>query len=277
MRSTAATAAEPPSARLSALGDRGAETLLLQGTKAWCSGAASVTRALVTAWNEWNEPVLAAVDLGHPGVRVTDSGWHAVGMQASASVDVRFEQVLARPIGPPRAYLERPGFWQGGAGIAACWFGAAAGIAEFVARGLREAGFVVDGAADGEEGLRMALERQPDVAIVDLMLPKLDGLGVIEALRRRGRSTPVLILSARRTVDDRVRGLQAGGDDYLTKPFAFAELLARVQALVRRATRSPEPTTLTVGDLTLDLLSRKSRAREHQSSCARASSRCSST
>ncbi|WP_087048009.1 acyl-CoA dehydrogenase [Caballeronia ptereochthonis] len=130
-------AAEPPSARLSALGDRGAETLLLQGTKAWCSGAASVTRALVTAWNEWNEPVLAAVDLGHPGVRVTDSGWHAVGMQASASVDVRFEQVLARPIGPPRAYLERPGFWQGGAGIAACWFGAAAGIAEFVARDAR--------------------------------------------------------------------------------------------------------------------------------------------
>src|SRR4051794_32731709 len=89
------------------------------------------------------------------------------------------------------------------------------------------------------------------------MLPKRDGLSVIDELRKHGRSTPVLILSARRSVDDRVRGLQAGGDDYLTKPFAFAELLARVQALVRRASRTPEPTTLTVGDLALDLLTRK--------------------
>jgi DNA-binding response OmpR family regulator len=89
------------------------------------------------------------------------------------------------------------------------------------------------------------------------MLPQRDGLSLIDELRRRGRTTPVLILSARRSVDDRVRGLQSGGDDYLTKPFAFAELLARVQALVRRATRVPEPTTLTIGDLTLDLLTRK--------------------
>ncbi len=130
-------------------------------------------------------------------------------------------------------------------------------IADFVARGLREAGFAVDVASDGEEGLATALAGDPDVAIVDLMLPKRDGLSVIEELRRRGRMTPVLILSARRSVDDRVRGLQAGGDDYLTKPFAFAELLARVQALVRRASRTPEPTSLTVADLTLDLLSRK--------------------
>ena len=130
-------------------------------------------------------------------------------------------------------------------------------IADFVARGLREAGFAVDVASDGEEGLATALGGDPDVAIVDLMLPKRDGLSVIEELRRRGRMTPVLILSARRSVDDRVRGLQAGGDDYLTKPFAFAELLARVQALVRRASRTPEPTSLTIADLTLDLLSRK--------------------
>jgi two-component system OmpR family response regulator len=130
-------------------------------------------------------------------------------------------------------------------------------IADFIARGLREAGFAVDLASDGDEGLDAALTQQPDVAIVDLMLPKRDGLSVIDELRRSGRSTPVLILSARRSVDDRVRGLQAGGDDYLTKPFAFAELLARVQALVRRATRSPEPTTLTAGDLTLDLLTRR--------------------
>ena len=132
-----------------------------------------------------------------------------------------------------------------------------ASIAEFVVRGLREAGFAVDQATDGEEGLAAAARQPYDAAIVDVMLPKRDGLSVIEELRRRGVTTPVLILSARRSVDDRVRGLQAGGDDYLTKPFAFAELLARVQALVRRATRAPEPTTLTVEDLVLDLLSRR--------------------
>jgi len=130
-------------------------------------------------------------------------------------------------------------------------------IADFVARGLRESGFAVDHAPDGETGLEAALQQTHDVAIVDLMLPKRDGLSVIDELRRRGKSTPVLILSARRSVDDRVRGLQTGGDDYLTKPFAFSELLARVQALVRRASRTPEPTTLVVGDLTLDLLTRK--------------------
>jgi DNA-binding response OmpR family regulator len=129
-------------------------------------------------------------------------------------------------------------------------------IAEFVARGLREAGFAVDHEADGSAGLAAALQQPYDVAIIDLMLPGRDGLSLIDELRRRSVTTPVLILSARRSVDDRVRGLQAGGDDYLTKPFAFAELLARVQALVRRATRTAEPTTLTFEDLTLDLLSR---------------------
>jgi len=130
-------------------------------------------------------------------------------------------------------------------------------IADFVGRGLREAGFAVDHEADGEAGLAAAVRQPYDVAIVDLMLPKRDGLSLIDALRRRGVPTPVLILSARRSVDDRVQGLQAGGDDYLTKPFAFAELLARVQALVRRATRVAEPATLTVADVTLDLLSRR--------------------
>jgi DNA-binding response OmpR family regulator len=132
-----------------------------------------------------------------------------------------------------------------------------ASIAEFVVRGLKEAGFAVDHASDGEEGLTAAIDQPYDVAIVDLMLPQRDGLSLIEELRRRGIATPVLILSARRSVDDRVRGLQTGGDDYLTKPFAFAELLARVQALVRRATRAPDPTTLTFDDLVLDLLSRR--------------------
>jgi len=132
-------------------------------------------------------------------------------------------------------------------------------IAGFVERGLRESGFAVDWFADGDAGFEAAIGQPYDVAVVDLMLPKRDGLSLIDELRKRGVETPVLILSARRSVDDRVRGLQAGGDDYLTKPFAFAELLARVQALVRRASRAPEPTTLTVDDLTLDLLSRRVR------------------
>ena len=130
-------------------------------------------------------------------------------------------------------------------------------IADFVEKGLREAGFAVDVASDGQQGLEQALEGPHDAAIVDVMLPRMDGLALIDALRARGVRTPVLILSAKRSVDDRVRGLQAGGDDYLTKPFAFAELLARVQALIRRATGAAEPTRLTAGDLTLDLLTRK--------------------
>jgi DNA-binding response OmpR family regulator len=130
-------------------------------------------------------------------------------------------------------------------------------LAEFVGGGLREAGFVVDHEADGAAGLSAALTRQYDVAVVDLMLPGRDGLSIIDEMRRRRVTTPVLILSARRSVDDRVRGLQAGGDDYLTKPFAFAELLARVQALVRRSTQAAPATTLTLEDLEVDLLSRR--------------------
>jgi two-component system OmpR family response regulator len=130
-------------------------------------------------------------------------------------------------------------------------------IAGFVAKGLKEGGFSVDQAGDGESGLRLARSGSYDVAVIDLMLPKLDGLAVIEEMRRRHVTTPVLILSARHTVDDRVRGLETGGDDYLTKPFAFPELLARVQALIRRATGAPSSTRLTVGDLTLDLMSRR--------------------
>lgn len=132
-------------------------------------------------------------------------------------------------------------------------------IAGFVAKGLREAGFAVDEAGDGRHGLELARSAPYDAAIVDVMLPGLDGLALVETLRREGVRTPVLFLSARHTVDDRVRGLQAGGDDYLVKPFAFAELLARVQALVRRASASAEPTRLTVADLEIDLLAREVR------------------
>jgi two-component system OmpR family response regulator len=130
-------------------------------------------------------------------------------------------------------------------------------IATFVAKGLKEAGFTVDHAADGVTGLGLARQGPHDVAIVDHMLPALDGLSLIESMRRDGVRTPVLILSARQSVNDRVRGLTIGGDDYLTKPFAFPELLARVHALIRRSTGAPPATELAAGDLRLDLVSRR--------------------
>jgi alkylation response protein AidB-like acyl-CoA dehydrogenase len=127
-------AAEPPTARLGAQTGPGDGRITLNGTKAWCSGAAHITHALVTAWNERDESILAAVELRQPGVNVTNEGWVAVGMHASASVDVHFDNASAAQIGAPLAYLRRPGFWQGGGGIAACWFGAASAIGEFVRR-----------------------------------------------------------------------------------------------------------------------------------------------
>lgn len=129
-------------------------------------------------------------------------------------------------------------------------------IASFIVKGMREAGFVVDHASDGLEGLGMAFAEDYDVAIIDLMLPKLDGLTLIESLRQRKINLPVIILSAKRSLDDRIKGLQQGGDDYLTKPFAFSELLARVQALLRRASNTPEATSMVVHDLSVDVLSR---------------------
>jgi two-component system OmpR family response regulator len=130
-------------------------------------------------------------------------------------------------------------------------------IASFILKGLKEAGFAVDHAANGEDGLDLILNEPYDAAIIDIMLPKLDGLTLIEELRRKKINTPVIILSAKRSVDDRIKGLQTGGDDYLTKPFSFSELLARVEALIRRATRTTEPNRLHVGDLSMDLLTRE--------------------
>jgi len=132
-------------------------------------------------------------------------------------------------------------------------------IASFVVKGLKQNGFAVDHAKDGEEGLDRALAVAYDAAILDLMLPKLDGLSLLRELRRQKLVLPVLILSARASVDDRVTGLQSGGDDYLTKPFAFSELLARVQALIRRATHVAEPGHLSIADLSMDLFTREVR------------------
>jgi two-component system, OmpR family, response regulator len=130
-------------------------------------------------------------------------------------------------------------------------------IASFVVNGLKQNGFAVDHASDGERGFALAAAVSYDTVVLDIMLPKLDGLSLLRQLRQEKILAPVLILSAKATVDDRVKGLQAGGDDYLTKPFAFSELLARVQALIRRATHVAEPARLSAGGLTLDLLTRE--------------------
>jgi len=130
-------------------------------------------------------------------------------------------------------------------------------IADFVLKGLRSAGFAVDHALDGEEGVHMGFFETYDTMIVDVMLPKLDGIAVIQRLRREKINTPGIILSARDRVADRVKGLEAGADDYLTKPFSFSELLARVQALIRRAGGNTEPSSLSYRGLFLDLFKRE--------------------
>ena len=130
-------------------------------------------------------------------------------------------------------------------------------IATFIVKGLKAAGYAIDHALDGEEGLHMALTEPYDTAIIDIMLPKMDGLSLIEKMRKEKIRTPVIILSARGSIDDRVRGLQTGSDDYITKPFAFSELLARIQALIRRASGLSEPTRLIVGELSMNLLTRE--------------------
>ena len=131
-------------------------------------------------------------------------------------------------------------------------------IGDFLKKGLQEAGYAVDLARDGEKGLDLFSTLPYDAAVVDLMLPKLDGLSMIETIRRQGKTTPVLILSAKRSVDDRIRGLQHGGDDYLVKPFSFGELLARIQALIRRDSgNNTEPAILSAASLQMDLLQRR--------------------
>lgn len=130
-------------------------------------------------------------------------------------------------------------------------------IASFILKGLKAEGFAVDHAVDGEQGLDLALTEPYAAAVVDVMLPKLNGLDLIRALRREKVNTPVIVLSAKGSVEDRVRGLQTGADDYLPKPFAFSELLARIQALMRRQTGSPEPTRLSFADLSMNLITRE--------------------
>lgn len=129
--------------------------------------------------------------------------------------------------------------------------------AEFIAGAFKQVGHTTTHVADGESGLAAALHGSYDVAVVDIMLPKLDGLEVIRRLRAAGRVQPIIVLSARGSVDAKIRGLEAGGDDYLAKPFSVAELVARVQALLRRASRAEETTVLRVDDLEMDLVTHR--------------------
>ena len=130
-------------------------------------------------------------------------------------------------------------------------------IAGFISKGLRQAGLSVNQASDGDAGFRLLLSEHYDAAVVDIMLPRKDGLSLVAEARSRKVSTPVIFLSAKREVDDRIRGLAAGGDDYLGKPFAFSELLARIQALIRRATGATEATRLSVQDIEMDMNRRR--------------------
>jgi two-component system OmpR family response regulator len=130
-------------------------------------------------------------------------------------------------------------------------------IASFVTKGLKQSGFAVDHVSDGEEGLQMAEFNPYDIMVIDIMLPGLDGFSVIERLRSKGNTIPILVLSARGSLDDKLKGFQSGSDDYLTKPFSFSELQARLQALLRRTTRGQIKNVLEIGDLKMDLLSRK--------------------
>jgi two-component system, OmpR family, response regulator len=130
-------------------------------------------------------------------------------------------------------------------------------IAEFIEKGLKASGFAVDHASSGTQGYEMAFDEPYDALIVDIMLPKMDGITLIQKIRDKKNNTPIIILSARNRVDDRVKGLHAGADDYLTKPFAFSELLARIQALIRRSSNIVDPVKLSYEDLSVDIVKRQ--------------------
>ncbi len=136
-------------------------------------------------------------------------------------------------------------------------------IASFVSKGLEQAGYAVDSVKTGEDGYAYLRQTAYDAAVVDIMLPGMDGLTMVQRVREEDVETPIIILSAKRSVEDRIKGIQTGSDDYLTKPFSFSELLARLQALMRRVGRGKSSTTLSYGDLTLDLLRHEARRGEH--------------
>lgn len=167
-------------------------------------------------------------------------------------------RVAAFPAGTARGGIDRPGSGRDNAVMKILLVEDNARVSQFVRKGLEEAGHVLDHAETGDDGLFLATTERYDAVILDRMLPgDADGLAILEAMRKAGNQTPVLILSALADVDERIRGLRAGGDDYLTKPFAFGELEARLHVLLRRSQVAAPQTTLSVADLTMDLLSRR--------------------
>ncbi len=219
--------AEPPSARL-LIEHAGDGTCRLHGRKAWCSGAADVSHALVSCWNAAGEAMLAAVDMRRPGVTVTAAGWHAVGMAGSNSVDVLFDRVPALPVGDPGFYVRRAGFWHGGAGVAACWFGAAARLAnvlrERLAQGsdphglarLGDAAVALQASAALMRETAAGIDRRPDA---DAMLAALSVRLAVEA-------------AATGTLDAVGRALGAG---ILCKDAGIARLAADLPVFLRQS------------------------------------------
>jgi alkylation response protein AidB-like acyl-CoA dehydrogenase len=224
--------AEAPGARLElrpAVDDGGDP--VLSGRKAWCSGAAGLTHALVSCWNEHGQACLAAVALDQPGVHITNEGWQAVGMAASASVDVDFEHAAARQIGTPGAYLQRPGFWHGGAGIAACWLGAAGAVGAYLAASLHRAGAGADphrlaqlGAIDITLAATTALLRDAAAAIDRHPERDARALALRTRLSAEAAATQVLALAT--------RALGAGP---LCRDARFARLCADLPVFLRQS------------------------------------------
>ena len=220
--------AEPPDARVELRPDPDGRGVRLHGTKAWCSGAAMSTHALLSAWNDRGEPCLAAVALDQPGVTVTSNGWHAVGMADTGSVDVRFDGALATPVGRPGAYVARPGFWQGGAGIAACWYGGAQGIAEMTRRRL----------GSKPDAHRLAHLGAMDVALAGAAATLRETAAWIDAHPRADAQRPAS--RARLTVEDAATRVldhagRALGAGPLCRDARFARAMADLPVFLRQS------------------------------------------
>lgn len=220
--------AEPPDARLELRTTSNGDGMRLDGTKAWCSGAASSTHAIVSCWNDRGEPCLAAVMLDQPGVTVTDVGWQAVGMAGTGSVDVRFDAAEATQVGQPGDYVRRPGFWQGGAGIAACWYGGAQGIADMTRRRL----------GPKPDAHRLAHLGAIDIALAGAAAVLREAAAWIDthpqadAQRLAARARLAVEQAATRVVDHAGRALGAGP---LCRDARFARAMADLPVFLRQS------------------------------------------
>jgi hypothetical protein len=235
--------AEPPDARVELRDAANGHGARLYGTKSWCSGAATSTHAVVSCWNARGEPCLAAVALDRPGVTVTDTGWHAVGMAGTGSVDVRFDDAMATPVGRPGDYVARPGFWQGGAGIAACWYGGAQGIAGMTRRRL----------GPRPDAHRLAHLGAIDVALAGAAAVLREAAAWIDAHPRADaqrvatRARLVVEHAATRVLDHAGRALGAGP---LCRDARFARAMADLPVFLRQSHAERDLASLGTGLLT---------------------------